>query len=248
MLGSGSAVGHAPGAEASLRRVLKEADMAAERLTDELRRRESSVSRMLRDVETAEERMKGLPSLAKQARPTSIHDSVVIEPVREERVAAIPPTQQPIINRKPQQSAPKKQRVNIYGELISDEIAPTQIAIEPEPLEAVPTPRPSMLRNQIEKYVEPVKPEARTQQPNHASSKKPIESLYDAAEKLLRSGQGLATVSAATKLPLEEVRMLSQVVMADENMHQSRDEERSRPTRDPRLGVLGTIRRETAVL
>jgi hypothetical protein len=81
--------------------------------------------------------------------------------------------------------------------------------------------------------------------------------IYRAAEELLRAGKEIAFVAATTKLPVDEVKVLSRVVsqqiiakssvgivaervLAPETPHVR--------TADPRLGVLNTMRRQVQTL
>jgi hypothetical protein len=73
--------------------------------------------------------------------------------------------------------------------------------------------------------------------------------VYAAAEILLKQGKKLEQVVAQTRLPAEEVQMLSQMIEVerDEQERQAR-ESRQMKEGDPRLGALGSIRRQTTTL
>lgn len=140
-------------------------------------------------------------------------------------------------------------QVNIYGEPIGQ-------ASAPQPSRTA-TPR---LADSVEQQHSQNRSE-----PEAAS----MNSIYNAAEQLLRAGYDLQSVAAKTRLPLDEVRMLSQVV-ADEQENQPRinrsaaqayaqpqadlEVERQSPIfapdevvtsrEDTRLGVLGTMKRD----
>lgn len=74
-----------------------------------------------------------------------------------------------------------------------------------------------------------------------------LNDIYAAAESFLRSGQTLEMVAARTRLPAEEVRMLSQIIERERTSRQQSEEfqtDTSLASRvDERLGVLGGIRR-----
>jgi hypothetical protein len=102
-----------------------------------------------------------------------------------------------------------------------------------------------------------------TPRPNRQRERADIQDIYESAERLLIAGEDIETVAAATRLPLDEVRRLSQIVVGLENV-QSLSHEKSAetmsaapagtssapvdPTTDPRLGVFASMRRQTQVL
>lgn len=92
-----------------------------------------------------------------------------------------------------------------------------------------------------------------------------IEEVYAAAEKMIRTGSDLSQVSSKTELPVEEIQLIKRMLKEDERNEQLRadiermEAEEQKPTqieattqermrRDPRLGVLGTMRRQVEVL
>jgi DNA repair exonuclease SbcCD ATPase subunit len=88
-----------------------------------------------------------------------------------------------------------------------------------------------------------------TYQAEAATEQRNMQKIYAAAEVLLKQGRQLEQVSAQTRLPVEEVRMLSQMIEIE------RDEEQRKsttgaaaPVDDSRLGVLGNIRRQTTTI
>lgn len=103
---------------------------------------------------------------------------------------------------------------NIYGELVE---TPERLA------------RP--LSSSIEREVgAPVKP---------GGIQDNLEEIYMAAEEMLKTGKDLDFVAARTKLPMEELKMLSQLIIRDQLEKQAREAE---AMDDPRLGALGTRR------
>ncbi len=158
-----------------------------------------------------------------------------------------------------QTSAVKPAAVNIFGEPIETSAAPAperaaaQAQDEQGPIihrqqEEAPAPsrraQERRLAEQIEREVlsaGPAKSKA-----SSGNSLEQLEDVYEAAERLFQSGKDLEYVAAKTKLPLEELRMLSQIVR---NKEQEASGEASRS--DERLGVLGAgsgIQRESRVL
>ena len=68
-----------------------------------------------------------------------------------------------------------------------------------------------------------------------------LQRIYDAAESMLRNGRSLDSVAQATALPIDEVRMLSQMVAQERRLDEA-------PRPDPRLGALGPVRRQVQTL
>lgn len=62
-----------------------------------------------------------------------------------------------------------------------------------------------------------------------------LEDIYYAAETMLRAGGDIDSVASRTKLPLDEVRMLEQMVSREKVLQQTVE---APPAVDPRLGVL----------
>lgn len=113
--------------------------------------------------------------------------------------------------------------------------------------------RPRSAGNSQERLVqqEPREPARKPSmyQAGAATEQRNMQKIYAAAEVLLKQGRQLEQVSAQTRLPVEEVRMLSQMIEIE------RDEEQRKkttgapaPLADTRLGVLGNIRRQTTTI
>jgi hypothetical protein len=87
---------------------------------------------------------------------------------------------------------------------------------------------------------------------------KELQQVYAAAETMLKQGKRLEQVSAQTRLPVEEVRLLSQMVEIERNEEGQRTSEQAstlagRPSGqaqqvDERLGALAGIKRHNATL
>ena len=76
-----------------------------------------------------------------------------------------------------------------------------------------------------------------------------MQDIYEVAENLLNAGIDIRSVAARTKLPADEVQMLARMVKQE---HASRATEplttEDTVTEDPRLGVLGGMRRTRQTL
>jgi hypothetical protein len=87
---------------------------------------------------------------------------------------------------------------------------------------------------------------------------KELQQVYAAAETMLKQGKRLEQVSAQTRLPVEEVRLLSQMVEIERNEEGQRTSGQAsalgeRPSGqaqqvDERLGALAGIKRHNATL
>jgi hypothetical protein len=72
-----------------------------------------------------------------------------------------------------------------------------------------------------------------------------VEDIYFAAETLLKRGKDVESVARRTRLPVEEVRMILEVLQREAAV----EEEAIDPAiADPRLGVLSKIRRQVQTL
>ena len=75
-----------------------------------------------------------------------------------------------------------------------------------------------------------------------------LQRIYATAEDMIKQGQEIEQVCAQTKLPVEEVRLLSQMVEVERD-EQARQKKSQVPVGvDPRLGALGAIRRQTTTV
>ena len=121
--------------------------------------------------------------------------------------------------------------VNIYGEPIPQP-APSPVRTQPA---ARPVPAPRSLAALVEKEVH---------HPYVSSSRAEdrLQRVYDAAEGMLKAGKDLESVAERTSLPVEEVRMLSQMLIQEQRAAAAPIEH------DSRLGVLGNMRREIQTL
>lgn len=71
-----------------------------------------------------------------------------------------------------------------------------------------------------------------------------LQEIYGRAESMIKEGKELEAIARATKLPMEGVKRLAQMIEIEREEQQAR--QRATPRRqqaDPRLGALGMIRR-----
>lgn len=137
-----------------------------------------------------------------------------------------------------------------------DSATPLQAAIERESTPVKPAPvivKPSQANKVATSY--PV-PETRTI----------VDDLYQAAEQMLRAGKDLQSVATQTKLPVDELRMLNQMIIreqvatasrlasqsrAAQGIERTKERDESKPVvtiDDPRLGALAATRQSDLAL
>lgn len=114
---------------------------------------------------------------------------------------------------------PTKQAVNIYGEPLDDSERDADDA------------HSQRLVDSIEKEV--------VEQEQY-EVKQSLEDIYGAADDMLRAGQSFEAVSSRTNLPLDEVRMLSQIIEREEAVREQ--------SKSSGGSLGGPVRRETQVL
>lgn len=114
----------------------------------------------------------------------------------------------------------KATRTNIYGEPIAEVKVPEKVNMT--------RTKNKSLANRIE--VTEQNPYSRQE-----VLKSRLEDVYYAAEVMLRAGRDVESVATRTKLPLDEVRMLEQMVSREKVLQQAVE---TPPVVDPRLGVL----------
>jgi len=141
--------------------------------------------------------------------------------------------------------------VNIYGE-------PIAAARSPEPRKTAPVKqniRPRITRpNSKNKnnYYKPLSASVEKEVSYAENSRDDsdvnasLQEIYSAAEQMLKAGKDVSFICEHTQLPVDEVKMLSQILERENGM-QAPENERAR-VEDPRLGVLGGIKRDVQVL
>ena len=71
-----------------------------------------------------------------------------------------------------------------------------------------------------------------------------LQEIYGRAESMIKEGKGLEAIARATKLPMEGVKRLAQMIEIEREEEQERQRTTTRRQQaDPRLGALGMIRR-----
>lgn len=257
--------------ESALRALIREADGAGRTLNEQLMHRQQSLEKILIDAQLAEQRISEAaassrmeeprttpreePAYERSAAPrssaTASSSSRTIKmsgPSETLEPASFPATTRGRAVETVEQGADEEESTitfgatNIYGEPI--EAAPAPAAPEPAMgkarRRAMETYSP--LSAKIEKEV---KPSAKAK-----AAQGSIEDLYASAEQLLRAGNDLMAVANRTKLPIEDVRALSQMIIGERAVAENaaRASKPAEIDEDPRLGVMTKMKRQTITL
>lgn len=248
--------------EGSLRGLLAEAGQASTDLNQQLVKRQQTLEKLLfdlqstesrinRSVSTAEQQHQALSAQIETSRSAMLDMSRIParveaeafeqrapEPPSFERAARAAPTtsqraEPPAQHR---QAPTKSPQTNIYGEILESEEATPPSFNARESMDA--DAHPKSLASTIEKQV------------SHQTTQETLEHLYGAAERMLRAGKEVERVALQTDLPIDEVRILSQLIMKEREAEEIPDHVASAQpaAKDERLGVLGGIRRQVQTL
>ncbi len=241
--------------EATLRSLITEADAAGRHLNEQLLRREQNLQRYLGDVEEAEARLSRSIALGDERSKeiqigidncreliAELKESYLIQKEDFRQGAkSIHASEQDIRMRQSAAASVEKQ-LERHVERPAEKQVARQVEMQPQ----------KQIERQIEKEIVPAagqaKPKSGYQEAAPRSTSE-LQRVYAAAELLLKQGQQLEQVIAQTRLPEEEVRMLSQMIEIERDEEERKARESSAPLAgDPRLGALGSIRRQTTTL
>ncbi len=237
--------------EGALRTLIKDADTAGRTLNDQLMRRQQALERLLIDAQLAEQRIEEgtrRPATSASEYAVPAHRGPAPGPRQEEepdsfaRTAPAAAASRVTVDPASEESTVSFGNVNIYGEPIAPPRAqPTKAAEVPGRAMRRAMQSYSPLAAQIEKQVE-ARPAP--------AAKAAIEEIYAQAEEMLRAGNDLAVVAGRTKLPIQEVRALSQMIIGEKAVKSDQPQtiELQPEQADPRLGVMATMKRQTITL
>jgi hypothetical protein len=272
----------------SLSELIKEAERSGQDLNDRLLKRQGQLDRSLTELESFEKKIAKIELnvqdlieqfatkekiandlLAKlenvnHKSTQSISSEAIIEPTTKSNIK-LDAQPEPIINR-----VSDKSTSTVMFEF-EDQADTLSSAIEKTTKNNLDMPvniygEPIVTQNKMSKLNDSIEREVEFNAGNEIEA---LETVYDAAEKLLKSGMDQKTVSAKTKLPLDEVKVLADIAskpnpMDDEavkvNIKSSnkplKPEDFESPQRvfsadevvtnryDNRLGVLGAMKRQ----
>lgn len=225
--------------QASLKEIIREAQAAGSDLNRDLQSRQRDLEKVLFDLETVESRVNRAVTMAEDRKgaleltigkaneaASASERAIKLERLVEEPEPVVEPPSF-VSGHQRVAAAAKSVKTNIYGE-------PIAAAAENE------ASRKSSTRRPLAKRIEVTEQNPYSRQ---EVLKARLEDLYYAAEAMLRAGRDAQSVANRTKLPLEEVRMLEQMVGREKVLEQAVDQA---PVVDPRLGVLAQAGRSSA--
>ncbi|RMG41553.1 MAG: hypothetical protein D6719_08360 [Candidatus Dadabacteria bacterium] len=199
--------------EASLRGLLKEAEAASRSLNSELQKRQTQLEKLLFDVETVEQRLeKGIDS-SEERRKELLKLTAEIEKSLshfEKKSTAISqqaaqaekdlmgtysmttPEPSSFENYRESYAPARQSNLNVYGEPVPNAASRGSEAQQR-----------SALSKSIEKEIQPE---------FGSTGSGGIEDVYAAAEEMLAAGHALESVAARTSLPMDDLKLLSQMI------------------------------------
>lgn len=237
--------------ESSLRVLIAEAERAGQNLNDQLLHREQNIQRHLSTIQESENRItKALvdaEALHSKLQTTRAETIKLIQEVKngleqgvqmeQSRYEAQPMPHQDV---RPQRVVheqvtppPASSRIEVRDE------APTFAESTYTESPMVSEAQPNALRRE----------RAVAEAPRSNATGYDLKKVYQAAEAMIKQGQKIEQVAAQTKIPLEGVRLLAEMIEIErEEDTRQRESTVKVPTTDSRLGALGAIRRQTSVL
>ena len=247
--------------EASLRNLIDEAEASGRQLNDQLLRRESNIQKYLTELEESERRI-----------TRSVIEGEEVSKRLE--VAASAAQRKAAQSNAAQQERGDSYKARGYAVELDDAEAPAPQARAPQArMTRSAAEAPAATTQQAPRRSAPLQSSASVQHSSYSNAPKIIsrppsaagnttqayqkaaqpssselQQIYALAEQMLKQGVEFEQVAQRTKLPLDGVKMLSQMIEIE------RDEESTQELQagqviagDPRLGALGTTRRQTNV-
>lgn len=237
--------------ESSLRVLIAEAERAGQNLNDQLLHREQNIQRHLSTIQESETRItkaladaEALHSKLQNTRAETIkliqevksglEQGIQIEQSRQEPPAMPPQDVRPQrVVSEPVMAPQNSSRIEVRDE------APAFSQSTYTESYTAPAPQHNALRREREV----------AETPRSNATGYDLKKVYQAAEAMIKQGQKIEQVAAQTKIPLEGVRLLAEMIEIErEEDTRQRESTVKVPTSDSRLGALGAIRRQTSVL
>ena len=240
--------------DTSLRTLMQQAERASSTLGEELLKRQRDIERVLLEIEETERKVshavRSAEDIKKSIENTSNYNSSSLQSKASVDSSSHSP--------RAASSETLSDSIEVYSE--EEDHAPESFeplfakAPEPPSFETrpgiyaakKPTVRPSSRESAGQQDSRPLSHSIeREVSPSSSTAPLDIQGIYDSAEEALRAGRDLGSVAIKTKLPIEEVRMLSEMIVRERL-----DERAATPDakKDPRLGVLAGMRREVTTL
>jgi len=257
--------------EASLRNLIDEAEASGRQLNDQLLRRESNIQKYLTELEESERRItRSVIEGEEVSKRLEVAASAAQRNATQRNAAQSNATQ----SNTAQQERGDSYKARAYAVELDDAEAPAPQARAPQARATRSAAEaPAASAQQAPRRSTPVQSSASVQHSSYSNAPKIIsrppsaagnttqayqkaaqpssselQQVYALAEQMLKQGVEFEQVAQRTKLPLDGVKMLSQMIEIE------RDEESTQELQagqviagDPRLGALGTTRRQTNV-
>jgi len=257
--------------EASLRNLIDEAEASGRQLNDQLLRRESNIQKYLTELEESERRItRSVIEGEEVSKRLEVAASAAQRNATQRNAAQSNATQ----SNTAQQERGDSYKARAYAVELDDAEAPAPQARAPQARATRSAAEaPAATTQQAPRRSTPVQSSASVQHSSYSNAPKIIsrppsaagnttqayqkaaqpssselQQVYALAEQMLKQGVEFEQVAQRTKLPLDGVKMLSQMIEIE------RDEESTQELQagqviagDPRLGALGTTRRQTNV-
>lgn len=258
--------------EASLRNLIDEAEASGRQLNDQLLRRESNIQKYLTELEESERRItrsviegeevsKRLEVAASAAqRNATQRNAAQSNTAQQERgdsykargyAVELDDTEAPALQAHAPQAARAPQTRTTRSAAEAPAATTQQAPRRSAPLQSSASVQHSSYSNAPKIISRPPSAAGNTTQAYQKAaqpSSSELQQVYALAEQMLKQGAEFEQVAQRTKLPLDGVKMLSQMIEIE------RDEESTQELQagqviagDPRLGALGTTRRQTNV-
>lgn len=235
--------------ETSLKGLIKESESASRHLNDELQRRQNSLERLLSELDGTEKRLNQNIASTAEIRPQ------IEKKIQEGRALVIELSQS--VSEVQQQSSSKIRQPaapSFVEPAPAAEIAPEPPSFEQVVQKDIPkhklhargraSANPQPLAARIEREVSPA--------PANAAATDKLEKIYQAVEVMINAGHDLQTIARMTRLPIERIKLLAEMKSEDKESkatEKDRIQEGNALTeKDPRLGVLGSMKRQMQTL
>ena len=253
--------------EASLRNLIDEAEASGRQLNDQLLRRESNIQRYLTELEESERRITRsviegveVSKRLEVAASTAQRNAAQRNAAQQERgdsyktrayAVELEDAEAPALQAPAPQAARAPQARATRSAAEAPAATTQQAPRRSAPLQSSASVQHSSYSNAPKIISRPPSAAGNTTQAYQKAaqpSSSELQQIYALAEQMLKQGVEFEQVAQRTKLPLDGVKMLSQMIEIE------RDEESTQELQagqviagDPRLGALGTTRRQTNV-
>lgn len=234
--------------EAALRRAMMEAETTGRHVNDQLLRREQNIHKYVSDLEQHE---KGLSAALSEAESLAKELSLSCESARREgkELQATLIEAESIAKSLSTSSRSETSKARVEREDKSDskpsrstKSQSTKRASKEEAVFSTKQESPRAEEWLVESYEELQDEDQSIERPQ--SKVGALQEVYGKAETMIKEGKQLEAVARATKLPMDGVQRLAQMIEIEREEEQER--QRLAPRRqqgDPRLGALGLSRR-----